>query len=142
MMRLLSSLALKNLAHCSIRLTLSFSNPMRCVCLIDDDINALKKSIPSLEKDLEIRFTADKNKFYEFGGMDGFIQNNDKGYSVHKLRPTTTQPPLKGKRAPRLWILLHKQKQVYIQVLLYPVESEPQYRSSAVSYTHLTLPTK
>ena len=55
---------------------------MRCVCLIDDDIKALKKSIPSIEKDLEVRFTADMNKFAEFGNMDGFIQHNDKGYSV------------------------------------------------------------
>lgn len=103
---------------------------MRCICLIDDDIQALKKSIPSLEKDLQVRFTADSNKFDEFGTIDGFIQNTDKGYAVHKLRPTTTQPPLKGKRTPRLWVLLHKQKQVYIQVLLYPVDSEPIYKSN------------
>lgn len=101
---------------------------MRCICLIDDDIKVLKKAIPSIEKDIEVRFIADSNKFNEFGAVDGFLQNV-KGYTVHKHRLVTTQPQKVGKKGPRLWVLIHKEKDVYIQCLLYPVESEPQYPS-------------
>lgn len=105
---------------------------MRCISLIDADLKALQKKIPSLDKDLKIRFIADKNKFEEFGSIDGFLQNVD-GYKVHKIRLTTTQPPLKGKRGLRLWILVHEKKEVYIRCLIYPVESEPEF-TSAVCY--------
>ena len=99
---------------------------MRCICLIDDDFKALKKGIPSIEKDVNVRFIADSNKFNEFGAVDGFLQNV-RGYTVHKHRLVTTQPRFVGKRGPRLWVLINKEKDVYIQCLLYPVESDPQY---------------
>ena len=99
---------------------------MRCICLIDDDFKALKKAIPSIKKDVEVRFIADSNKFHEFGAVDGFIQNV-RGYMVHKHRLVTTQPRLVGRKGPRLWVLINKEKDVYIQCLLYSVDSEPSY---------------
>jgi hypothetical protein len=100
---------------------------LRPISLIDSDIHRLRK-LTSLVDDLDVRATADSNAFNEFGDLSGCLQRIGQ-YTVHKIRLTITNPKLQGKKGCRLWILVHKEKGVYIQCLLYSVGEEPTYPS-------------